>query len=53
MRQHCHTSVYITNEEMGPVVLHKLFIAITIIGTIQSNELAQNIFYIIYQIDEG
>ena len=38
MRQHCHTSVYITNEEIGHVVLHNLFIAIKIIGTIKSNE---------------
>ena len=26
MRQHCHTSVYITNEEIGHVVLHNLLL---------------------------
>ena len=43
MRQHCHTSVYITNEEIGHVVLHNLLLLLKLL--VQYHQMSMHRIY--------
>ena len=52
MRQHCHTSVYITNEDKGHVVVYNLLLLLLLL--IQYHQMCiHRIYSTIYLIVEG